>query len=86
MKNTDPLNTLDKIQKVEAPEFLLTRIYAKIENLNEVKIKPSLSWTLIGTLSLVIFINAFILVKSSNTNKSSDIVTEMGIEVNNSIY
>lgn len=87
MKNIDPTDSLEHLQKVNAPEFMLTRIYAKIEDLKEVKIKPSIAWSLLGTFSLVVFINAFVLIKSSkSSNDTESIVTEMGMEINNSIY
>ena len=86
MKNIDPINALDNIQKVDAPEFMLTRIYAKIDSLSEIKVKPGLAWSLIGTFALVVFINAFILLKSSDSGQTQNIATEMGMEINNSIY
>jgi hypothetical protein len=86
MKNIDPINALDNIQKVDAPEFMLTRIYAKLDSLTEIEVKPTIAWSLIGTFALVVVINAFVMVKSNKTNGTQNIVTEMGMEVNNSIY
>lgn len=86
MKNIDPINALDNIQKVDAPEFMLTRIYAKIDSLKEIEVKPSIAWSLIGTFALVVVINAFVMVKSNKSSNTQDIVTEMGMNTNNSIY
>ncbi len=90
MKNTnniDPTNRLASIQKVHAPEYMLTRIYAKIDSLKEIKVKPSTAWSMIGGVAMVIIINVAILFQNNSTIQSeSTIISEMGMEINNSIY
>jgi hypothetical protein len=90
MNTTDkmePFNQLDKIQKVDAPEYMLTRIYAKIDNLASKKVKPVFAWSTIGAFSLVVVINVFVLINNQNQEQQTNtILNEMGMEINNSIY
>ena len=53
------LDILDKIQKVDAPEFLYTRIINSIENRTTQSLSKGWVWTAAACLSCVIALNVF---------------------------
>ncbi|MGB1040815.1 MAG: hypothetical protein ACPGVD_08085 [Flavobacteriales bacterium] len=55
----DKLDILDKIQKVDAPEFLYTRIINSIENRTTQSLSKAWVWSAAACLSCVIALNVF---------------------------
>lgn len=84
----DQLELLTKIEKVEVPYFLYTRIQQKILNHKAQQIRPVLAWALGISFILIILLNLFILKDSLSSKNSSaqHIVTSMHLLQNNSIY
>jgi len=81
------IDSLGKIQKVEAPPYLFTRIQQKIEQLNKDRMPKSTFLVLNFSFLLLLIINVVVL-KSNNLGKKS---TEKYLESihlidNNSLY
>lgn len=88
MHTEDQLELLNKIEKVEVPYFLYTRIQQKILHHKAQQIRPVFAWAL-GISFLLIFILNLLIIKDSFTSKASSIqqiVTNMHLLQNNSIY
>ncbi|MEZ4938090.1 MAG: hypothetical protein R2799_10915 [Crocinitomicaceae bacterium] len=92
MKNDDNIELLKRVQKVNAPEFLFTRIQAKIED--TLPTKMPLSWALGLGFSIVflIGINAFSVVNyhsgssASSVNEQNDLGEFVGANQSNQLY
>ena len=52
---------LEEIKKVDAPEFLLTRIHQKIKDVEKNKFSLNLVWTFAATLSVLLILNIMII-------------------------
>lgn len=56
------LDNLGRIQKVEAPTYLFTRILQKIESEKRERLSPRMAWILNLSLAVVIFMNAIVVI------------------------
>jgi hypothetical protein len=52
---------LEEIKKVDAPEFLLTRIHQKIKDVEKNKFSLHLVWTFAASLILLLVLNVLII-------------------------
>lgn len=86
-KNSEVLDVLKLIKKVDAPPFLLTRIRQKIEASQTVKFSKPLSWSLGISFTIVLALN-FVALVHTNTNikPQSSIPESMNLLPHNSIY
>lgn len=91
MKEETHIEGLEKIQRVETPAFLLTRIKSKIESIKEEVVSPK--WIIGSSMALVavIIINAVIAMNykgniSSETGLSSDNQEEIYVNESNQLY
>ena len=55
------LNLLDRVDKVEAPPYLYTRILQKIASAKEDKFSPGMSWAMGFAFASLLLINALVL-------------------------
>jgi hypothetical protein len=86
-KNTDVLDVLNQIKKVDAPPFLLTRIKQKIEASRPEKFSKSLSWSLSVSLAFVLGLNIMTIIHNRTSIKQENsIVQTMDMLPHNSIY
>jgi hypothetical protein len=60
------LDKLGKIQRVEAPTYLFTRIQQKVENEKRERLSPRMAWILNLSLAVVIFMNAIVFIGSDS--------------------
>ncbi len=60
------LDNLGRIQKVEAPTYLFTRILQKIEREKRERLSPRMAWILNLSLAVVIFMNAIVFIGSDS--------------------
>lgn len=86
-KNTDEL--LARIQKLETPPYLLTRIQAKLDNANELFVsKPKVAF--VGALfTLLLLINFMVLTGNVNqvqSDKVNVIAEDFGLTTTNQLY
>lgn len=86
-KNIDEL--LGRIQKLETPPYLFTRIQAKLENVNELIVsKPKVA--LVGALfTLLLLINFMVLNFNVNQVQSDDVSVvahDFGFTTTNQLY
>ncbi len=81
------LELLSKIEQVDAPHFLMTRIQQKIENRKADFLKPRWVLAISASLMLIIAFNFFLVSNSEQESKStSNVVQAMNMETNNSLY
>lgn len=86
-KNSDALDLLKQIKKVDAPPFLLTRIKQKIEASKPEKFSKSLSWSLGVSLAIVLGLNIVTIIHNNTSIKQENsIVQTMDMLPHNSIY
>lgn len=84
------LDHLKKLQKVEAPPFLLTRIRQSIANTGLQKISPQWKLAYAATALVVLVMNAGIYVNSIKGKTSepqlNTVVKSMGLNTSNEFY
>ena len=85
------LEVLEKVNRVEAPPFLFTRIEARIQaQLNE-QLPIRWVWVSISTVLLLVVVNTLILRDSTQLSETSNgsiqhISEEMGMQTSNQLY
>jgi hypothetical protein len=81
------LEVLSKIEKVDAPFFLDTRIRQKIANRKENNFSPRLTWAMFFSLTLILAVNifAFLDVRSNAVNEKN-IVQSLHLQPQNELY
>ena len=81
------LDNLGKIQRVETPPFLFTRIQQKIEQSKKERMPMSVALTVSFSVALFLAINAIVLVNyNSKANTTESFAKSMHLTSNNSIY
>ena len=91
MKTKNELDVLQKIERVDAPPFLLTRIEAKIQAIKADKV--SMSW-LVSASAAVVALIAFNVSLLTSTSKSQtgnsaeieNVVAGMNLDSSNQLY
>lgn len=82
-----PVDILEKVQKVDAPAFLYTRILSRIEN--KVKETVPVKWAVVAAACLLLLITVNITViqsaKQSNT-ANADLSEVFSLPTSNSLY
>lgn len=53
----EPFDILSKVERVEAPPFLYTRILQRIASLKEEKVQPAFAFSVLLSLVLVVLLN-----------------------------
>ncbi len=87
---THPIDSLSKIQKVDAPPFLYTRILNRIQN--KVAETVPVKWAVVMAASLVILICVNISVMQTDneskttTNTQTNLSEVFSLQTNNSLY
>ena len=56
------IDKLGKIQRVEAPTYLFTRIQKKVESEKRERLSPRMAWILNLSVAVVIFVNAIVVI------------------------
>ena len=85
------LEVLEKVNRVEAPPFLFTRIEARIQaQLNE-QLPIRWLWVSISTVLLLVVVNTLILRDSTQLSETSNgsiqhVSEEMGMQTSNQLY
>jgi len=91
MQEMKELEVLEKVNRVEAPPFLFTRIEARIQaQLNE-QLPIRWVWVSISTVLLLFVVNTLILRDSTQLSETSNssaqhISEEMGMQTSNQLY
>lgn len=91
MQEMKELEVLEKVNRVEAPPFLFTRIEARIQaQLNE-QLPIRWVWVSISTVLLLVVVNTLILRDSTQLSETSNssvqhISEEMGMQTSNQLY
>jgi len=81
------LEKLGKIQKVETPPFLFTKIQQKIELSKKEKMPKNISWALSISFALLLVINGFVFFNTnSKTNTTENYASAIHLTSNNSLY
>lgn len=79
------LDILNKIQKVEAPPFLYTRIVNRIQN--KVKETVPVKWAVATAAGLLVLITINIsVIRTSEENTSADLSQAFSLQTSNSLY
>lgn len=86
MKNRNYMDLLKKVDRVEAPPFLLTRIEAGIRA-KEVERMP-LTWTWAGSLvlALLLLLNGLALRQSTATIQTENLIQQFQMNQTNQLY
>jgi hypothetical protein len=88
MKHEDPIDLLKKVRKVDAPEFLLTRIQAKIYAGKQEKLPVSWKWA--GSLAFMglLAVNVFFAQSRRQTKPDATemLVSSMNLDSSNQLY
>lgn len=82
------LDLLKKVQRVEAPEFLLTRIHAKIRATESKRLPASWQWAGATALGLLLFLNGFALNRTPATKiaPAEQLVLGLQMQTSNQLY
>ncbi len=88
--NHDELDGLKKINRVDAPPFLLTRIQGRLESLNQsVEAPIQWRWSFAAAAMLILTLNTGILLTKMNNQPESsisEVVSSMQLSNQNSFY
>lgn len=86
MKQQQNLKQLQKVKKVEAPAFLLTRIYAKIKARETEQLPASWKWAGALAFSLVLLLNIFSVALKYQGNRNATGIESLsaGLQLSNS--
>ncbi len=78
MKHTpEPdLTPLDRIARVDAPPFLLTRIRQKIDESSRTRISPTFQWIVGIAAVLFLALNTFAILKVTQKSKSTPVLAQ----------
>ena len=78
---------LEEIKKVDAPEFLLTRIHQKIKDVEKNKFSLNLVWTFAATLSVLLILNIMIINDSTKAKINEvNLAEKFQLTPSNSFY
>jgi hypothetical protein len=81
------MDYFNKIQKVEPPLFLFTRIQQQIKNLDNVSVSKKYVWATALSLIVIVIVNIFVLTKSITTkNKTPNLAESMNMMPSNNLY
>ena len=89
MNLEDRLNKLSEINKVDAPQFLFTRIEQQIKNLQERNIKPVFKFAYAGLAILILSVNILVIgnyYQSEKKNSLEIVVQNMQLQSTNNLY
>lgn len=89
MKNHDELDGLKKINQVDAPPFLLTRIKSRIDSLSSAPAPLQWTWSFAAAAVVVLAMNMGVLITRATTtekNTIADVVSTMQLSTNNELY
>ncbi len=79
------LDILNRIQKVDAPPFLYTRILTRVQN--KVKETVPVKWAVAAAACLLILITINIsVIQSSKENNTTNLSEVFSLKTNNSLY
>lgn len=86
MKEMD-LDKLNRIQPVDAPPYLFTRIREKIRTVQSETVSKQLVWSLSFSFMLLIGLNVRAIISSTQPEGvATSIVQEMNLSANNDLY
>lgn len=81
------LDNLGKIQRVETPPFLFTRIQRKIEQSKKERMPKSVALTVSFSVALLLVINTIVLINyNSKENTTDSLAQSIHLTSNNSLY
>lgn len=81
------IDPLEKIQSVEAPPFLYTRIQQRIKNDQATRLPWKVSWALSLSFLVILTVNVTAVVSASRTDHTaSDLVKTLQMMQENNIY
>lgn len=84
------LDLLSKIEKVDAPPFLYTRILQKIENQKQIEVSIAKQWSLALAFLLLIILNISVLTSSTaskqNNKQTENLASGLGLVTDNNLY
>lgn len=91
MQEMKELEVLKKVNRVEAPPFLFTRIEASIQAQVNEQLPLRWVWVSISTVLLLVVVNTLILRDSAQLSETSNssvqhISEEMGMQTSNQLY
>jgi hypothetical protein len=91
MQEMKELEVLKKVNRVEAPPFLFTRIEASIQAQVNEQLPMRWVWVSISTVLLLVVVNTLILRDSAQLSETSNssvqhISEEMGMQTSNQLY
>jgi hypothetical protein len=81
----DPFEVLEKIQPVETPDFLFTRIQARIEKKLPIRISTTKTLLYLTAVILLVLVNVFSL-KLNSKPAEKDVVSELNLTPDNQLY
>lgn len=82
---THPVDILEKIQKVDTPPFLYTRILNRIQN--KAKETVPVKWAVAAAACLLVLITINItVIQSGQKNNSADLSEIFSLQTSNSLY
>jgi hypothetical protein len=85
--NNSPADMLERINKVDAPAFLLTRIRQKIANAGEQQIAPKWAFAAGFSLLLVVALNLYIITSPAESRpQENNLAQTMNLIPHNSLY
>jgi hypothetical protein len=81
------MDYFNKIQKVEPPLFLFTRIQQQIKNTDSTSVSKKYVWATALSLILIVIINVFVLTKSmAAKSKKPNLAESMNMMPSNNLY
>lgn len=85
MKNEEQIELLRKVQKVDAPPFLLTRIHARIRAGEAERLPASWKWAGSLAIGLLILMNALAFT-APERSESADLARQYGLYQTQQLY
>lgn len=84
------LDLLQKIKRVDVPPFLYTRVLENINSNNTLKVSLFAKWSLTIAFTILVLLNAGILMKNIEKQKKSigieSLAKELGLNSYNNLY
>lgn len=82
----NPLSPLSKIQQVDAPPFLLTRIEQAINRAQRENVSPTLAWSLGVSFLFVFTVNVTVISNQISRLHQPTIIETMHLSPTNTLY
>lgn len=86
MQTEDKLDALKKVQKVEAPPFLWTRIQARLRQSDVERLPRSWQWAGALAFGMLLLLNWRVIANAGNPTPEATLAAGIPLQTNNQLY